>query len=58
MAFENTITERDLDVNSLRQVQGFGGDRQDYEPDLVVDGLSDSIFSRLLGLFGRDGSRH
>ena len=58
MAFENTITERDLDAQSLRQVQGFGADNQDYNPDLVVDGLSDSILSRLLGLFGVARHRH
>lgn len=58
MAFENTITERDLDAQSLRQVQGFGADSQDYNPDLVVDGLSDSILSRLLGLFGVARHRH
>jgi hypothetical protein len=38
MAFENTITENDLS--------------HDFEPDLVVDGLSESILSRLMGLFG------
>jgi len=58
MAFENTITERDLDAQSLRQVQGFGADNQDYNPDLVVDGLSDSILSRLLSLFGVARHRH
>ena len=57
MAFENTITENDLDANSQYLVQGFGADSQDFEPDLAVDGLTDSILSRLLGLFGL-GRKH
>ncbi len=58
MAFENTITENDLDANSRDFVQGLLGDSLDIEPDLTVDGLSDSIFSRLLGLFGVARSKH
>ena len=52
MAFENTITEKDMDAKSQQFVQGLRGDLGDSEPDLVVDGLSESILSRLLGLFG------
>jgi len=52
MAFENTITEEDLDPNTRNYVQGLRADNFDAEPDLVVDGLSDSILSRILGLFG------
>ena len=55
MAFETTITEKDLDANSQHLVHGFRADNQDREPDLTVDGLSDSIFSRLLGLLGMLG---
>lgn len=51
MAYENTITEKDLDKASQSFVQGLRGDG-DLEPDLVVDGLSDSIVSRFLRLFG------
>ncbi len=58
MAFENTITEKDLDANSQHFVQGFRADGHDNEPDLAVDGLSDSILSRLLGLFGIHRSKH
>jgi len=58
MAFENTITEKDLDANSQYFVQGLRADNQDYEPDLAVDGLSESILSRLLGLFGLGRSKH
>ena len=56
MAFENTITEQDMDVNSQHFVQDFRNDGHDVEPDLSVDGLSESIFSRLLGLFGKGRS--
>ncbi len=52
MAFENTITEADMDVNTQQFVQGLRGDIGDIEPDLSVDGLSESILSRILGLFG------
>lgn len=54
MAFERTITEHDMDASSKAFVQGTRGEQQDYEPDLAVDGLSESILSRLLGLFSRD----
>jgi len=53
MAFENTITEQDMDANAQQVVQSFRGDTGDIEPDLAVDGLSESILSRLLGLFAR-----
>ena len=58
MAFENTITEKDMDANSQHFVQGLRAENQDYEPDLAVDGLTDSILSRLLGLFGLGRKRH
>jgi hypothetical protein len=54
MAFENTITENDLDATSQHFVQGFRIDGPDFEPDLAVDGMSDSILSRLFGLLGFD----
>jgi len=52
MAFENTITECDMDSKSQHVVQGLRGDSQDFEPDLAVDGLSESVLSRLLSLLG------
>ena len=52
MAFENTITEQDMDVVSQQFVQGLRREPGDSEPDLSVDGLSESILSRILGLFG------
>jgi hypothetical protein len=52
MAFDNTITEYDMDANSQQFVQGLRGDGSEFEPDLAVDGLSEGILSRILGLFG------
>lgn len=52
MAYENTITEHDMDPASKQFVQGLRGDQTDFEPDLVVDGMSESILSRIFGLFG------
>jgi hypothetical protein len=49
---ENTITEHDLDAASRQVVGGFRQDGGDLEPDLAVDGLSDSILARLARLFG------
>ena len=56
MAFENTITDQDMDAKSQHFVQSFRSEGHDIEPDLSVDGLSESIFSRLLGLFGQSNS--
>ena len=52
MAFDNTITEQDMDASTQQFVQGLRGEIGDYEPDLAVDGLSGGFFSRILGLFG------
>lgn len=52
MALDNTITEQDMDANAQQFVQGLRGGASDYEPDLDVDGLSPSILSFILGLFG------
>jgi hypothetical protein len=57
MAFENTITENDLDASSRYFVQGLRSENEEFEPDLAVDGLSDSILSRILGLFGLGSPR-
>lgn len=56
MAFESTITEQDMDANAQSFVQGFRNDNHDLEPDLSVDGLSESLLSRVLGLFGGNKS--
>jgi len=52
MAFENTITEHDMEPQTKSFVQGLRSDLGDMEPDLSVDGLSESILSRIMGLFG------
>ena len=52
MAPENTITEDELDASTRRYLQGLRADDLDGDPDLAVDGLSESFLSRLLGLFG------
>jgi len=51
MAFESTITEKDRDGTSQFATQSLRGETSDYEPDLAVDGLSDSILAMLLRLF-------
>ncbi len=55
MGLENTITEQDMDATSQQFVRGFRDDNKDFDPDLAVDGLSESIVSRLIRLitFGR-----
>ena len=44
MGLENTMTEQDMDFASRQFVQGFRDG--DPEPDLAVDGLSESMLSR------------
>lgn len=51
MGWESTITEQDMDAASLQFVQSLGKDKHEAEPDLAVDGLSESILSRLIGIF-------
>ncbi len=52
MTSENTMTEQDMDAQSQQFIQGFRVDVGEMEPDLAVDGLSESVLSRILGLFG------
>ena len=54
MAFENTMTEMEMDAKSQQLVQSLRSKGQDYEPDLDVEGMSESILSRILGLFSRN----
>ena len=51
MAFESTITEKDMDSATQTLAHAVRGDKLDFEPDLSVDGLSDSILAKLLRLF-------
>ena len=52
MALDSTITEQDLDPQAKNFVQGLRRDSAEQEPDLAVDGLTDSLLSRVLRLFG------
>jgi hypothetical protein len=56
MAFERTITEFDVDPGAQQFVQGFRSEPGDPDPDLSVDGLSEGLIGRILGLFGGDRS--
>ncbi len=51
MAFENTITEQDMDATTRQYVQGLGSDHGHRDPDLDIDGLTESLLARILGLF-------
>ena len=50
MGWENTVTEKDIDDTSLQFVQGLHVDGTEGEPDLTIDGLSESFLSWLLRL--------
>ena len=45
---ESTITEQNMDATTKQFVQGFRTDSTEFEPDLTVDGLSESLVSRLI----------
>ena len=49
---ENTITEHDMDATTKQFVEGFNSDAPNFEPDLSVDGLSESLVSRLIRILG------
>ena len=51
MGLDSTITEQDMDAASLQFVQSLGKTQHEIEPDLAVDGLSESILTRLLAIF-------
>jgi len=48
MGLDNSITEQDMDAASQQFVRGLRNNNQDLEPDLSVDGLSESIVGKLL----------
>lgn len=56
MAFESTIVENDLDPGTQQFLQGLRADTCEHEPDLSVDGLSESVLARLLGALGLGAS--
>ena len=53
MSLQSTITENDVDAASKQLVQSFRDNDSATRADLDVDGLSDSILSRLISLFSR-----
>lgn len=52
MAFDRTVIEDNMDAGAQQFVEDFRGESQDIDPDLAVDGLSESVLSRLFALFG------
>jgi hypothetical protein len=56
MAFENTITEQDIDANTRQYVQSIKADSGHGDPDLDIDGLSESLLARIVGLFSSNKS--
>ena len=52
MSFESTVNEFEMDASSQQFVQDLRSEAGDLEPDLAVDGLSESVLSRIFGLFG------
>ena len=50
MSLDSTTTEQDLDATSQQLFQGFSSDNRNLEPDLAVDGLSESLISRFVRL--------
>ncbi|MEQ8207103.1 MAG: hypothetical protein RIA65_13070 [Woeseia sp.] len=48
---DSTITEHDLDATAKSFVQSLRSDAMEIESDLSVDGLSDSLMSRVFGFF-------
>ncbi len=47
MGFDSTITEQDMDATSRQFVQNLQQGSPERDPDLEIDGLSDSIGVRL-----------
>jgi len=47
VGFESTITEQDMDATSRQFVQKLQQGSPERDPDLEIDGLSDSIGVRL-----------
>jgi len=50
MGWESTTTEQELDSTSSQFVQALRKDVPEIEQDLAVDGLTESILSRILGI--------
>jgi hypothetical protein len=46
------MTEQDMDATAKQFVQGFHQHPGEFEPDLRVDGLAESVVSRLIRRLG------
>lgn len=53
---DNTTREHDAEPAAQSLMQGLHGESSDAEPDLAVDGLSESIVGRLIRLLTFQGS--
>ena len=51
MDFENTTTEQDMDTSTQQFVQSLRPDPGHRDADLDIDGLSESLLARVVGLF-------
>lgn len=56
MAFENTITEQDMDAASRQFVHGLKDSAAGNAADLDVDGLTESLLARIIRLFSSNKS--
>jgi hypothetical protein len=56
MAFENTITEQDMDAASRQFVHGLKDSAAGDAADLDVDGLTESLLARIIRLFSSSKS--
>jgi len=52
MSFDRTITEQDLDPASEQFIQTLDSDTPARDADLDVDGMEESVGSRIFSLFG------
>lgn len=50
MAMENAVTDQDMDARFECPSTGSRFEHRDAEPDLAVDGLTESLLSRLFRL--------
>lgn len=54
MAWDDTLTEYEMDPASRQFLNDLQQDSGNQETDLAVDGLSESILSRLANIFRRN----
>ncbi len=56
MSFERTVTEHDLDPAAIQFGEDLKREGRDEPADFTVDAFEESLGTRLLRLFRRDGS--